>query len=208
MPVWYLGYGKMGHTAVLLHYKEWDSKPTVLSDGDAPGDPPKVETFEFTTAAELEGASSADATPGEFDLLDARNLMERGDYTGAVRRTVTAIRAIVEWALRGQLEEQYSAAETERRLAASENDFPGRFRQWLKLAQPGIGEVELKLFETTRETRHRIVHRGVSLTHKDRGDRGHHPLPETPASSSRTWAWTRRSASPGQSRRAMGTASA
>ena len=35
------------------------------------------------------------STPGEFDLLDARSLIERGDYTGAARRTVTAIEAVL-----------------------------------------------------------------------------------------------------------------
>jgi hypothetical protein len=170
VPVWYLGHAKLARTVVLLPYKEWDSKPTTIEDGDAPGEPPKIGSFEFTTAAELQAADSAGATPGEPDLLDARNLMERGDYTGAVRRTVTAIEAVVEWALRGALDKKYSAAETQKRLDASENDFPGRLRQWRKLAKPGIGDVELELFETTRKIRHEIVHRGLRLTHEDRGE--------------------------------------
>jgi hypothetical protein len=35
-------------------------------------------------------------TPGELELLDAVNLMERGDYSGAVRRVTTAIEVVVE----------------------------------------------------------------------------------------------------------------
>jgi hypothetical protein len=169
VPVWYLKYSNSGHRAVLLRYKEWDSKPTTLQDGDADGDPATAQTFEFATSPALHAARSADATPGEFDLLDARNLMERGDYTGAVRRTVTAIEAALEWALRSELRKKYSAVETDARLVASQSDFPGRLRQWRKLANPQISDREFERFEETRELRHQIVHRGRRLTHEDRG---------------------------------------
>jgi hypothetical protein len=95
VPVWYVKYADIGYRAVLLPYKEWDAKPVTIEDGETPGDPPKVRQFEWTSLDALAAASSGDATPGEFDLLDARSLMERGDYTGAVRRTVTAIEAVL-----------------------------------------------------------------------------------------------------------------
>jgi hypothetical protein len=120
-------------------------------------------------AAQLTTASSANATPGEFDLLDARSLMERGDYTGAVRRTVTAIEAVLAWALLGELEKRYSAADAAQRLENTKNDFPGRLAQWRKLAKPAIGQAEFDEFETTRQIRHEIVHRGRRLVHHERG---------------------------------------
>ena len=62
----------------------------------------------FTTAGDLANTASDDAMPGEFDLLDARSLMERRDYTRAVRRTVTSIEALLRGALLKELEKKYS----------------------------------------------------------------------------------------------------
>jgi hypothetical protein len=169
VPIWYLKHAEEGFRAILLTYKSWDEKPVMVEDGDAVRDPPRVRPFEWTTPAELTTASSANATPGEFDLLDARSLMERGDYTGAVRRTVTAIEAVLAWALLGELEKRYSAADAAQRLENTKNDFPGRLAQWRKLAKPAIGQAEFDEFETTRQIRHEIVHRGRRLVHHERG---------------------------------------
>ncbi len=170
VPYWYLGYGNLGRQVTLLAYKEWDSKPQITKDGDKPEDPAVTETIEYAAVDDLEKISTKDATPGEFDLLDARNLIERGDYSGAVRRAVTAIEAVTEWALRIELEQKFSKAEVNAKLAASENDWPGRFRQWKKLAKPEIGDALVATFEKTRQLRHKIVHAGFRLTHEDRGE--------------------------------------
>jgi len=169
VPVWYLKHADCGYRAVLLPYKSWDDKPTTIEDGDSDDVPPKIKPFQWTTSAELNAASSADATPGEFDLLDARSLMERGDYTGAVRRTVTAIEAVLEWALLGELQKKYPSAEAEERLQRTANNFPGRLAQWRKLAKPAISQREFDEFEKTRKIRHQIVHRGLRLTRGDCG---------------------------------------
>jgi hypothetical protein len=92
--------------------------------------------------------------------------MERGDYTGAVRRTVTAIEAVVAWALLAKLQETHGSDEAA--LKRTENDFPGRLRQWRKLAGPRVQQAELDRFEDTRIVRHQIVHEGRRLTHSDR----------------------------------------
>jgi hypothetical protein len=169
VPVWQLKHREEGVTAVLLTYKRWDEKPVILEDGKEPGDPPVARPFEFARADDLETLQSSAATPGEFDLLDARSLMERGDYTGAVRRTVTAIEAVLEWALSSELERKYGRNEAAQRLEASKNDFPGRVRQWLKLAEPSVDQDRFDKFEETREVRHEIVHKGRRLTQAERG---------------------------------------
>jgi len=169
VPVWYVKHGGDGYRAVLLPYKEWDVKPVIIEDGENPGDPPKLRQFEWTEPGVLATMASANATPGEFDLLDARSLMERGDYTGAVRRTVTAIEAVLRWALVNELQKKYSLAEAEQRAAKTDNDFPGRLAQWRKLAKPQISQQEFDEFEATRKIRHEIVHRGRRLTHLERG---------------------------------------
>ncbi len=160
--MWNLKHADKGYRAVLLPYKSWDAKPVQIDDGDAPSDPPKITPFQWATGEDLVAMSSHHATPGEFDLLDARSLMERGDYTGAVRRTVTAVEAVLGWALLGTLEAKYTPAEAATKLRNTDNDFPGRLRQWRKLAQPAIGQMEFDEFEKTRDIRHDIVHRGPS----------------------------------------------
>ena len=125
--------------------------------------------------------------------MDARSLLERGDYTGAIRRTVTAVEAVVEWALGNELVKRHGVAEAARRLRATENDFPGRLRDWRevlirrpevlwavvrilarrlrdwrKLTNSKIGDGLFKEFEGTRAIRHDIVNLGRRLTFEDR----------------------------------------
>jgi vacuolar-type H+-ATPase subunit C/Vma6 len=54
--------------------------------------------------------------------MDSLNFMERGDYSGAVRRITTAIEAQTEAALRQELLKRYSPAEVDTRLEQSKND--------------------------------------------------------------------------------------
>lgn len=170
VPVWFLGYGGLARRTVLLPYKEWDSKPALMRDGATPADPAVAETFEFAKVADIETLDSKDATPGEFDLLDARGLLDRGDYTGAVRRIVTAIEAVTEWALRRELEKHHTKSEVDAKLKQSETDFPGRLRQWRKLSKSTrVTESQVKLLDRTRTLRHKIVHTGLRLTQADRG---------------------------------------
>lgn len=169
VPVWYIKHGGEGFRALLLPYKGWDAKPVTIEDGDSPGSPPRVRQFEWASLAEISETPSDNATPGEFELLDARSLMERGDYTGAVRRTVTAIEAVLGWALLNELKKNHDDAEAAERLARTDNDFPGRLAQWRKLANPAISQNECDSFEETRKIRHEIVHRGRRLVHNDRG---------------------------------------
>src|SRR5687767_10750939 len=79
-------------TCNLVPYRGWDWKPLVS------GSP-----YQLINGADLQASLSASETPGELELLDALNLMERGDYSGAVRRVTTAIEVVLEWALDRQL---------------------------------------------------------------------------------------------------------
>jgi hypothetical protein len=157
VPIWYVSQGGSHHATAILRYKEWDNKPIVIErDGTH-------RPFAFTAPEAISDTSTSDATPGEFDLLDARSLMERGDYTGAVRRTVTAIEAVLRWALKNELSKQYDADSAERRTANTDNDFPGRLAQWRRLARPDISDVLFDEFAKTRKLRHDIVHRALRL---------------------------------------------
>jgi hypothetical protein len=152
VPVWFLKHNNLGYHSVLIPYKTWDDKPHQIERSEAHSDTPIARPFQWATSENLAAWSTADATPGEFDLLDARSLMERGDYTGAVRRTVTAIEAVLRWALLDALERKYSADEAAERVAKTDNDFPGRLRQWRKFAKPKIGKTEFDEFGRTRKS--------------------------------------------------------
>ena len=169
VPIWYLKHREMGHRAVLLPYKRWDRKPIAIEAGDNPGDPDKITQFEWASREELAAASSSDATPGEFDLLDARSLMERGDYSGAVRRTTTAVETIATWVLPDELRRARGADEADRLLRRTEGNTRARFKLWRELPHPDIGQQLLDEFEATRSIRNEIVHEGRRLTLEDRG---------------------------------------
>lgn len=169
IPVWYLKQSGQGYRAVLHPYREWDSKPVILGEPATPGAAPTVRQFEWAKPADLESVSTANASPGEFDLLDARSMMERGDYTGAVRRTTTAIEALIGAKLEEELRKKYDDGEVAKKLEASQNDVPGRIRQWRKLSKSPISQRLFDEFENTRNVRHGIVHRADRLTLNDRG---------------------------------------
>lgn len=166
VPVWTVDAPSGGATIRLLPYWGWDTKP-VLVVPDRPDRPPRP--FRFTDATTLQETMPANATPGELELLDARSLMERGDYTGAVRRTATALEAVVGWALAEALRNQHDEAEVQRRLSASMNDFPGRLRQWLKLTAVQVPERLVAELDVTRSIRHDIVHRARRVSAAERG---------------------------------------
>lgn len=169
VPVWYLKQSGRGYRAVLLPYREWDSKPKIFGEPATPGGLPTFQEFEWAKPADLESVATADASPGEFDLLDARSLMERGDYTGAVRRTTTAIEAVIGAKLEEELSKKYDVGEVAKKLEASQNDVPGRIRQWRKLSKSAISQHLFDEFEKTRQVRHAIVHRAERLAFNDRG---------------------------------------
>jgi hypothetical protein len=131
VPIWFIGSGGDALRIVLQDYRAWDEKPVMLNSMTDN----KGERYELIDVTELQSAMSAKASAGEYELLDALNFIERGDYSGAVRRITTAIEAQLESVLRQELLKIHSVAEAEKKLKASENDFPGRLRQYQKLSK-------------------------------------------------------------------------
>jgi hypothetical protein len=66
-------------------------------------------------------------TPGELELLDAVNLMERGDYSGAVRRVTTAIEVVVEAVVGKEIERAEGNAVATNFLNATRMNFKGNY---------------------------------------------------------------------------------
>ncbi len=164
IPVWFVETGSGSITVVLLNYTRWDQKPVTGDSLET------AQTYELISSTDLQKEMKTEATAGEIELLDAINLMERGDYSGAVRRITTAIEAVMEFVLRQELLKCHSSeAEVDNRLYASRNDFPGRLRQYQKLIGQIMPDVLLEDLESTRKLRHEIVHRAARISFNERG---------------------------------------
>jgi len=159
VPIWFVGWGEDALRIVLQDYRAWDEKPVMYSNMTAS----KGERYKLIDAAELQSAMSAEASAGEYELLDALNFIERGDYSGAVRRITTAIEAQLESVLRQELLKIHPVAEVEKKLKASENDFPGRLRQYQKLSRRKSSAALGKELDTIRTLRHSIVHNAYRI---------------------------------------------
>jgi hypothetical protein len=95
--------------------------------------------------------------------------MERGDYSGAVRRITTALEVVVESVLAGELTRTLQPAEVEKRLKRSRANFPGRVLDYQKLSGRVLPVVLRRDIERTRSIRHEIVHAGRRISFSERG---------------------------------------
>jgi hypothetical protein len=164
VPIWFIGSGGDALRIVLQDYGAWDEKPIIYSSMTDN----KGERYKLIETIELQSAMSAEASAGEHELLDALNFVERGDYSGAVRRITTAIEAQLESVLRQELLQIHSVAEAEKKLKASEK-FWDRLRQYQKLSKRTLPvELEREL-ETTRDIRHSIVHDAYRISFSRQG---------------------------------------
>jgi hypothetical protein len=163
IPIWFVKSDIVDLSIILLDYAEWDEKPIIHeSDGSQ-------ERYKLIEPDELKSSMLRQSSAGEFELLDALNLMERGDYSSAIRRVTTAIEAQLEFILRQQLLKKFSPEEVEIGLKASENDFTGRLRQYLRLSKRKIPKILSEELNTTRAIRHLIVHTGLRISFNNRG---------------------------------------
>ena len=162
----------------LVPYREWDIKPRgyaqpfdeivkAVSAGQKP-DPPTLP-YKLIETSDLRNKMSFVGAPGEFELLDALNLMERGDYSGAVRRVTTAIEVIVEAVVGKSVEEKEGARTAVRFLKDTETNFPRRVSKYEELSGRSLPDVLRKELQVARKLRHRIVHRGYRIGPSDRG---------------------------------------
>ena len=165
VPVWFLKLGTHSVRIILQDYATWDQKPRIVS-GVSGG---RKERYKLIDPSELQAALGLRPSAGELELLDALNFMERGDYSEAVRRIVTAIEAQTEFLLRKELLKRHALPDVEKKLKASEKDFPGRVRQYQKLSRRKLPDHLHKELTRTRMLRHSIVHNGKRITHGERG---------------------------------------
>jgi HEPN domain-containing protein len=163
VPIWFVEYGSGFSRIALIDYANWDQKPRhVSSDGG-------IATHQLIGAEDFRSQLQSVPQPGEIALLDAMSGMERGDYSGAVRRIVTAVEVILESVLREELMKHHPSVEVEERLLKSRGDFPGRLAQYDKLTGRPLPALLRDELETSRNLRHEIVHAGEHLSYASRG---------------------------------------
>lgn len=163
VPFWYIQRNGQIHRCLLVPYRGWDHRPMVRAlDGTN-------SFYKLIEATELENAISCSGTPGEFELMDALNLMERGDYSGAVRRITTAIEVLVEAIVAREIEGVEGKEAAEKFLKKTQMDFPSRVGKCETLRGRSLPEGLRKAMNDTRQLRHRIVHGGYRIGAGERG---------------------------------------
>jgi hypothetical protein len=163
VPIWLVSTSAGFIRSALVPYATWDLKPQIGPIGG------NLREYRLIDAGGLQTAISFQPSAGEFELLDARHLMERGDYSGGVRRITTSLEAIVESVVISELRKRHSETETDKILKNTQNNFPERVRQYEKLSGRKLPTELHSEMKTTRSMRHAIVHRAHRITFNDRG---------------------------------------
>jgi hypothetical protein len=148
----------------LVGYRDWDQKPLLFENAK---DEPSV--YNLIEGDTLQSRMSDTPTPGELELLDALNLMERGDYSGAVRRITTAIEVIVETVTEQAMEARKGQQAAEKFIRATRMRFNERIRAYQKLTGREMSQWSLKSLNEIRDLRHQIVHAGFRIGPHERG---------------------------------------
>jgi hypothetical protein len=121
VPRWWVSREGNSIPVDLLGYKTWDIKPPIIhADGQDP------VPYQLIDSVDLAGKLDDQPRPGELELLDALNLMERGDYSGAVRRVTTAIEVVVEAVVGGAVERAEGTAAAKKFIRDTRTNFPRR----------------------------------------------------------------------------------
>jgi hypothetical protein len=164
VPHWSVERGGQSVSATLVEYRAWDIKPLLYGTSS---ERPKM--YSLIQADDLRSRLGVVGTPGELELLDALNLMERGDYSGAVRRVTTAIEVVVEYVVGSAVEAAKGRREAERFLKDTRMRFEQRVRRYEGLTGRSMSASSLKTLRETRSLRHQIVHGGYRIGPSERG---------------------------------------
>jgi hypothetical protein len=178
VPFWMIERSATNIRSCLVPYRDWDSKPMgfatpfeeltkkILSGQKL--DPPTLP-YKFIEESDLQNGISIVPAPGEFELLDSLNLMERGDYSGAVRRITTALEVIVESVVGSAVEVAEGKRSAAKFLQDTETNFRRRVEKYEQLSARTLSNaLRMEMF-ATRKLRHQIVHRGYRIGPNERG---------------------------------------
>lgn len=163
VPFWLVDIRGRSESVMVIPYLDSDRKPEVHEiDGS-------VHPHSLMDAVGLAPALVLRPFPGELDLLDAENLMVRGDYSGAVRHIATALEVALEAALRRTLSQTLAPEDLDRELAWNEHNFYMRLQRYESASRRELGPELWSVLRETRDLRKAIVHDGHRVRHAERG---------------------------------------
>jgi hypothetical protein len=163
VPCWHVERDGQSTMCLLVPYREWDHRPRLTKLGGQP------ESYTLIEGSEFQKHFPIDATPGELELLNALNLIERGDYSGAVRRVTTAIEVVVEAVVERALIASAGAAAAAKFLKDTRTSFNRRVTKYETLSGRTMPQPFRTTLAATRELRHEIVHKGYRMTSAEHG---------------------------------------
>lgn len=165
IPIWFVcGNNGTGRIVPVYPYETWDQIPLEKNvDGTS-------QPIKYTTLSEIDRIQDLTSfSPAEFELMDAIGLMERGDYSSAIRRLYTAIEVIVEENLGRILLEKYGESEKRRFLKETRLRFKKRVERLCQETGLIWGDYENSLLDEIRELRRQIVHCGYRIPFSEKG---------------------------------------
>lgn len=165
VPIWYISLKGDAIKNVLVRYKDWDDKPMMYEQQEDP------KIYNLISSENLQESFNITPSAGEFELLDAINLIERGDYNGAVRRVTTAIEVLVENLLEFELLKFKSQEEVALELNKKplKNNFPFKLYKYLELSARLIPDWINPELDKIRNLRHTIVHKAQRISFNNKG---------------------------------------
>ena len=166
VPHWSIVRNGESHSCDLFAYKGWDYKP--LNFGKWKGsDSPTVH--KLIEGSDLQTKVLDAPAAGELELINALNLMERGDYSGAVRRVTTSIEVLLEELCRQAMESTEGATAAEKFLRKTRTRFDIRLKTYQELTKRNMSPTFITCLKDIRNLRHEVVHGGLRIDTNSKG---------------------------------------
>jgi hypothetical protein len=159
VPCWLVERDAQCFNSLLVPARQWDQKPLVFPSLDS-----NPQVHRLIDSDDLRDKANTAPSPGEFEVLDAFNLIGRGDLSGAVRRITTAVEVMVEARVRQGIEAAEGKPSADKFLEDTRTSFPRRLAKYEKLTGRTLPDFVRTGLARIRSLRHRIVHGGYRLT--------------------------------------------
>ena len=155
IPFWFVITDNGTFHVCLSRYRDWDNKPVIHAHDKAP------EPLKLIDGLNLAADLGVAPSPGELDLIDALNFVQRGNFEDAVRRIVTAIEVIVEARLLEEKGHVHGADAARKFLDKTRMKFNDRVETLIELRKGTVFFTQH--LSQIRELRKQIVHYGKRI---------------------------------------------
>jgi hypothetical protein len=161
VPVWTLQAADRCVSVGLVPYRAWDDVPILQKRDGSKG------FIRLIKPADLNSAP-ATPSPGELELLDAINFMERGNYSDAIRRMATALELLVQTRVFDIFAQTRGAAAAAKFIKDTEMNQGKRIGKYEELNGRKLSRSYKNQFSRMRALRHHILHEGHRISPAER----------------------------------------